>query len=102
MRMPRFELLLLCLVVASCVAPLTKEQTSHIHSVGVISLLGDRISLSHVRLLDNKNDKVPVNESQFDMIAENAVIECGKTVDPTLQFKKIPIPKQSLMDKLYS
>jgi hypothetical protein len=93
---------LLCLVVASCVGPLTKEQTSHIHSVGVISLLGDRISLSHVRLFDNKNDKVIVVESQFDMIAENTVIECAKAVDPTLQFTKITIPKQPLMDKLYS
>src|SRR5258708_35487953 len=102
MRISRAGMFLICLVVASCVAPLTKEQASHIHSVGVISLLADRISLSHVRLLDGKNDKVPVIDTQFDMIAENTVIECAKAVDPTLEFKKITIPKQPLMDKLYS
>jgi hypothetical protein len=102
MRISRAKMLLLCLVVASCVSPLTKEQMSHIHSVGVISLFGDRISLSHIRLLDAKNDKVPVTESQFDKIAEDTVIECAKAVDPTLEFKKVTIPKQPLMDKLYS
>jgi len=94
-------MLLLCAVVASCVGPLTKEQTSRIHTVGVLSLLGDRMTLNHVGLWEGKNDKVPVNETQFDMIAENTVIECAKSVDPTLAFKKIAIPKQPLIDKLY-
>jgi hypothetical protein len=101
MSIARALALLLFLVEASCVAPLTKEQVGNIHSVGVISLLGDRVWLNHERFFDGKKDKVPAPDSQFDAVAENAVIECAKTVDPTLTFKKIAIPKQALMDKLY-
>jgi hypothetical protein len=101
MLIARALALLLFLVETSCVAPLTKEQVANIHSVGVISLLGDRVWLNHERFFDGKKDKVPVPDSQFDAVAENAVVECAKTVDPTLTFKKILIPKQPLMDKLY-
>jgi hypothetical protein len=101
MSIARAFALLLFLVETSCVAPLTREQVGNIHSVGVISLLGDRVWLNHERFFDGVKEKVPVPDSQFDAVAENAVIECAKTVDPTLAIKKIPIPKQALMDKLY-
>jgi hypothetical protein len=96
MLVARALTLLLFLVETSCVGPLTKEQAATIHSLGVISLLGDRVWLNHERLFGGIKDKVPVPDSQFDAIAENAVIECAKTVDPKLVFKKISIPKKGV------
>jgi hypothetical protein len=94
-------ILLIGLALAACATPLTPEQRSRIHSVGVISLLGDQITLSYTGLFDAFHDKVPVPASQFDALAEDSVIVCAKAVDPTLEFKKVALSKPPLMDKLY-
>ena len=41
----RFASLLACIALAACVGPLTKEQSDRIHSVAVISLIGDQVTL---------------------------------------------------------
>lgn len=100
MRLRIFELSL-CVALASCAGPLTKEQHGQIHSVAVISLLGDRISLSKTALLfGGIGEQVPVAEIGFDAFAEQSVIACGKNLDPSRTFRTIDIPKEPLMDKL--
>jgi hypothetical protein len=93
--------LLLFTIVAACTAPLTTEQRSRIHTLGVISLLGDRVTLSYSGLFDRSHDKIPLPDAQFDTLAEKAIVECGKVTNPTLDFSKIPIHKQPLIDKIY-
>jgi len=92
----------LCFALASCAAPLTKAKHDDIHSVAVISLLGDRISLRKTALITGGfAEKVPVADIGFDALAENSLMECLKAGDPSRTFQIIDIPKQPLMDKLY-
>jgi hypothetical protein len=91
----------LCITLASCAAPLTQEQHGEIHSIAVISLLRDRISLEKGGLFAGFAETVPVAGIGFDAVAENSLIECAKIARPKRTYKVIDIPKQPLMDKLY-
>ena len=91
----------LCITLASCAAPLTQEQHGEIHSIAVISLLRDRISLEKGSLFAGFAETVPVAGIGFDAVAENSLIECAKIASPKRTYKVIDIPKQPLMDKLY-
>lgn len=96
----RLAALLACIALAACVGPLTQEQTDRIHSVAVISLIGDRITLKHaVLLLGGVNEKVPI-DSGFDRLAEDTAMACGKGRGVPRTMKRIDIPKQPLIDKL--
>ena len=102
MQIVRAALLGVCAALAGCAGPLTQEQRSRIHSIGILSLFGDRVTLNYTGMLDTIHDKIAVRDAQFDALAEKAIIDCGKADDLSRNFKKIAIPKQPLMDKLYS
>lgn len=89
-----------CLVLAACVGPLTKEQNDRIHSVAVISLIGDQVTLDQVALLfGGVHEKVPV-DAGFDALAEDTAMACGKGQGAPRTMQRIDIPKKPLIDKL--
>jgi hypothetical protein len=99
----RAIVILLAAALSSCATKLTPEQRNQIRTMGVISLLGDQIALTHETMfLGGIQDKVPAPGIGFDTVAESSVMECAKAADPGLSFEIIDIAKMPLIEKLDS
>jgi len=72
-----------------------------VHSVGILTLLGDEVTLQRTALLfGGIDEKVPVATAAFDATAEKAIIDCARIQNPSMTFKTINLPKRPLIDKL--
>lgn len=88
---------------ATCATALQIDQRGAPRSVGIMSLLGEGVSLEHTAMLfGGIREKVPVPGIGFDALAEATAVECAHTVNPQLAFRKIDIPKEPLIEKLTS
>jgi hypothetical protein len=89
-------------LLAGAAAALQLDQRGHPKTVGVISLLGDQVSLAYTALLMGSfKEKVPVAGIGFDALAEATAMQCATAINPQLAFRKIDVPKAPLIEKLH-
>jgi hypothetical protein len=99
----RIGVCIAAVLFATCASAFKLDTRGEPKSVGIISLLGDAVSLAYEPLLiGGIHEKVPVGGIGFDALAEATATECAHAANPQLAFRKIDIPKGPLIEKLTS